>query len=197
MSPHDLTTTIRPLPDGVAERLNRLRCRLAEIDSDRPDGLLELRGELEALQGETEGEGRQGLASALLRLLLMTEVWECLAAECPESAHAAASFCVRALEHIASAASNEADSHDLSWILEESSACWSDYLGLIDPRGTEGLVDGGDRVYDGDPDTGSDVQAEVSPPVIDATTLFRMLTGTALPARTSEAGTARRGRGSL
>ena len=95
MSPPDLTTTIGSLPDGVAERLDRLRRRLPELDTDRPDGLMELRGELEALHGETESEGRQCLATALRRLVLMTEVWECLAAECPESAQAAASFCVR------------------------------------------------------------------------------------------------------
>ena len=189
MSPHDLTTTLGSVPDGVAERLDRLRGRLPEIDANQPDGLIGLRSELEALQGETEGEDRQGLASAAeAAVALMTEVWECLAAECPESAHAAASFCVRALEHIASAASNHGDSHDLSWILEESSACWSDYLVLIDPSSTQEIGDGGDPGFDANPNLGSDVDSKATPPAIDATTLFQMLTGTALPPRTSEAG---------
>ena len=122
------------------------------------------------------------------RLFLMTEVWECLAAESPESAHAAASFCIRALEHITSAACNGEGVQDLSWILEESSACWSDYLVLIDPFSTEGQAEDGERASDGEPDTRWEISEETPPPVIDATTLFQMLTGAILPERTSEAG---------
>src|SRR3954463_1334109 len=114
MSPSELTTTVGSSTDGVAERLDRLRRRLPEFATDRPDRFSELRGELEALRGETEAEGRQGLASALKRLVLVTEVWECLAAERPESAHTAASFCVRAIEHIALAANDEGNTHDIS-----------------------------------------------------------------------------------
>jgi chemotaxis protein histidine kinase CheA/ActR/RegA family two-component response regulator len=188
MSPPDLTPTIGSLPDGVAERLDRLRCRLLKIDTRCPEGLMELRGELEALQSEAEGEDRPGLASALRRLAMMTEVWECLAAERAESAQAAASFCVRALEHIASAAGADGVSHDLSWIFQESSACWSVYLGLIDPSGNQGIAAGENQVSDTNRVTGLDVDAESALPEIDASTLFQMLTGSALPARKPEAG---------
>src|SRR4051812_35133426 len=86
---------------GFAERLGRAGERLRPLSPERPEGMTEIRDELLAIQDEAAELGRATLARNLERLALMTEVWECLAAELPESAREAAAFCVRAVEHLA------------------------------------------------------------------------------------------------
>jgi chemotaxis protein histidine kinase CheA/CheY-like chemotaxis protein len=176
--------------ERLPERLGRLSVRLPTIDHRRPEGLMEVRDDLEALQGDSRMVGREEIAQSLKRLALLTEVWECLAAEeRPESAAAVATFCARALEHLRVAVGKSTGAEDTSWILEESSACWSDYLGLIDSS-TLSAVDSGPDPSPGfdsdlDADAGVDgdsgASAAAMVPQIDARTLFRMLTGTTLP----------------
>jgi chemotaxis protein histidine kinase CheA/ActR/RegA family two-component response regulator len=174
---------------AVAGRLSRLGARISQIDPGCPHGFETLRNELEGLKGEAQAAGRDDLAIPLERLVLLSEVWECLASEEPGSAGPAAAFCVRALEHLASAAGQEREALNTSWILEESAASWSDYLRLIDPQSAQGRApwDGG-LTAASDDDSGSDsgtddldAQGEMILPKMDAATLFRMLTGNAAP----------------
>jgi chemotaxis protein histidine kinase CheA len=174
-------------PDGLSGRLRVLHDRIAEAHAEEPAVFASLRNDLEGLEGEARSASRHDLTHPLARLALLTEVWECLALERPDSAAVATDFCRKALEHLASAASRECDEVNTAWILEESSNRWSDYLGLIDSPTTLSLGSsdaGGDGLSsDGDDDAGyatatggSSALDDVVFPPLDAATLLWMLT---------------------
>jgi chemotaxis protein histidine kinase CheA len=154
---------VPPASGASSERLLRLRDQFQATAGDPTAGLAAIRAELESLRREAEGTT---LADALERLLLVTEVWECLADERPESAGEAATFLIGACGRLA------ANPEDTSGILRESSACWSDYLGLIDPPDAD-IPDDSEEPPAESPD---DVD-EPAPSSIDAVTLLRLLTG--------------------
>jgi chemotaxis protein histidine kinase CheA/CheY-like chemotaxis protein len=158
-----------PMPGADGDRLSRLRDRLRDVVPDQPAGLAALRADVEAERAGAVAIGRRTLARALERLALMTEVWDCLASEAPESAREAASFCIRVLDRLADSEGIDPGADELSWIFEESSARWSDYLALIDP--------GGDGSGDRDDPPPAEAETEPPTPAIDAATLLRLLTG--------------------
>ena len=69
--------------EQFAVRLGDLRGRISAAPAalEASSALSEARPALGALQSESEGWGRSDLAAALRRLSLMTDVWECLAAD--------------------------------------------------------------------------------------------------------------------
>jgi HPt (histidine-containing phosphotransfer) domain-containing protein len=81
---------------AFADRLDGLRRRLEGTPHDLPGDLSPIRRSLDETQGEAEALGRPELVDALRRLGLMTEVWECLAADGPDAAREAAGFCAEA-----------------------------------------------------------------------------------------------------
>lgn len=125
-----------PVPedsDSVRPRLLELREALADVPAASPGDLSDVRSALEGFQGDALREGRPGLAAALRRIGLMTEVWECLAAEAPSRAGELADFLHASLQRI-----GETDEDGgLSWVARESSAKWGDYISLLDPDSQE------------------------------------------------------------
>ena len=77
------------------EHIATLRDRLRELSPDRPTGLAGIRSQLHALSIEAAGQIENHLVKAFERLALLTEVWECLAAERSEAAAQTAAFCLR------------------------------------------------------------------------------------------------------
>jgi hypothetical protein len=96
-----------------------------------------LRDGLNAIALEAEAGDQGGLARALRRIALLSEVWECLQCE-PDQAEAAAEvadFCLRAIEHLVRDQRTGSRSGDLGIcdeILRQSDERWSDYLSPVD-----------------------------------------------------------------
>jgi chemotaxis protein histidine kinase CheA/ActR/RegA family two-component response regulator len=172
--------------DGLAERLDRLSHHFQELvrSPARPDSLAGLRTSLDALRREAERRGREELTRVLDRLALLLEVWECLATTRLESAAEVVTFCARAVKHLAGIAAEppEENRDTASWILQESSARWNDYLSLLDPSSTLEPIESNaalDEAAGADAD--ADFASPIPPPAIDAQALFQMLTGGSLP----------------
>lgn len=123
--------------DSVRPRLLELRDALAGVPSTSPGDLSDVRSALEAYQGDAQREGRPGLAAALRRLGLMTEVWECLAAEAPSKGGELAEFLLSSLDRIA----ETVEDGGLAWVARESSSRWGDYISLLDPDSHEQPAD--------------------------------------------------------
>src|SRR5579864_5563460 len=150
-----------------AGRLDRLRGRL---DRSLADSLGKTRQELEVLRAEAEGCPCAGLPAALGRLALLTEVWECLAAEGEASAPELAAFFQHVLEHLVqSLRAGDADL-DTTWILQESLEHWGQYLDLLEPIGCERA---GDLQDLSQPDPLDDTES----PLVDFGGLLRLFTG--------------------
>ena len=94
---------------------------------------------MNALAQEAEAEDHAGLARALRRIALLSEVWECLKSERDQGEAAAdvADFCLkgddaprpRPAGRYAAAATRKS----CEGILRESDERWCDYLSLVDP----------------------------------------------------------------
>jgi chemotaxis protein histidine kinase CheA len=126
MSPGVATTASRTL----ADRLETPRRWLREIDRSGLADLGPVRAALEALLDEPIGPG---LAEALRRIILLTEVCECLADGGSATAIEVSGFCDRALDDLGTALTDEQAVARSARIVEESSERWGQYLGLIDP----------------------------------------------------------------
>src|SRR5262249_35819103 len=103
----------------ILERLDDLRRQLDSIPPGHPEGLSVVRGNLESFAAEAEIANQGDLAPVLKRLALLTEVWECLAAECAASGAKVAAFVNRAFDAIHRAGQGSNENETLAWILEE------------------------------------------------------------------------------
>ncbi len=128
-----------------------------------------------ALEAEAGDQG--GLARALRRIALLSEVWECL--ECaPDQAEAAtlvADFCLEAIENLVCEQQTGRSCGDLGIcdeILRQSDVRWSDYLSPIDStRFGQSMVDepaSSEETY---------ISSDDAPPALDQRTLLRLLQG--------------------
>jgi chemosensory pili system protein ChpA (sensor histidine kinase/response regulator) len=119
--------------DPLSGHLEQLRSWIKEAALGAPGDMATIRQPFELLQDEASRLGRHGVAEALHRLGLMTEVWECLAAEGPVAAEEVVAFCERALDVLAQDGYEGGAEVATSWILEESADRWGEYLALLDP----------------------------------------------------------------
>lgn len=157
-------------PFEGASRVDRLRRHVQDIDQAQRSDFQGFQLDLQSVRAEFEAAGMSGRASILDRVGMLVEVWECLIADDPRSAHAIADFCHRALGELSGVCSRpETDDRALAWILEESRSGWGHYLGLPDeelpPTDAELLFD--EPVFDDEP------------AAIDSANLLRMLIGVA------------------
>jgi chemotaxis protein histidine kinase CheA/ActR/RegA family two-component response regulator len=158
-------------PAGDLERLVRARDRLAGVDS-MPEGWpAELRAALEPWLGEEVGADDASLGEAARRLFLMSEVWECLAAEDGAAGSGQADFFAEALDRLARALRSGEHGQATAWILGESAACWGEYLELLDPSINPVPASGPWEEMLSDP------EADDPAPAIDLTALLRTITG--------------------
>jgi len=118
---------------AFADRLDGLCRGIEGTPHDSPGDLSPTRCLLDESQAEAEALGRPELVDALRRLGLMTEVWECLAAEGTGSAREAAEFCAEASRRLADEVGGSAAEGQAAWVVRESSRRWSDYLELLEP----------------------------------------------------------------
>ncbi|HEV3164939.1 MAG TPA: Hpt domain-containing protein, partial [Isosphaeraceae bacterium] len=125
--------------DRLAGRLEALRgqvdARAAEPEAGFDGGGGAVRSEFETLRTEAEQKNQPAWAEALHRLGVLSEVWECLAAEEPASANAVADFSRRALDHMIQATQAAQEDADLAWITRDSSTQWGTYLDLLSGTG--------------------------------------------------------------
>jgi chemosensory pili system protein ChpA (sensor histidine kinase/response regulator) len=154
----------------LAGRLDDLRGWLSEAAAGAPGSMASLRQPFEMLQAEAFRLARSGLAEVLERLALLTEVWEGLVGEATESAAEVATFCDRALEHLAHNVRSAGSEDDTMWILVESTDRWGEYLALLDP-GSLDLSSADDNMSLATP------MAEETESAIDTSALLRMLMG--------------------
>ncbi len=141
----------------------------AEFDALR-DGLNSI-----ALEAEAGGQG--GLARALRRIALLSELWECL--ECdPERAEVAADvaeFCLGAIERLGCDQQTGGDRGEpgtYDEILRQSDERWGEYLSPIDSTSDLDSVVDEPASFEEDCNPRDD-----SPPAIDQQTLLRLLQG--------------------
>ncbi len=129
---------------SLADRLHVLADVWQNVTTDvagRPIPISELdtlRDRLNELTEEAEAGGQEGLAAALRRIALLSEVWECLESEPdpPEAADDVAEFCLDAMQRLAGYSWACADSGDdgvVEGILRRSDERWGNYLSPLDP----------------------------------------------------------------
>jgi hypothetical protein len=135
-----------------------------------------LRDGLNAIALEADAADQGGLARALQRIALLSEVWECLQSE-PDQAEATAQladFCKSAIEHLVrdQRTGSSGDLGTCDGILCQSDERWRDYLSAVDPASA------GQSVVDEEVsfDEGS-IPHDDDPPVLDQETLLRLLQG--------------------
>ncbi len=158
--------------DTVRPRLLELREALAAVPATSPGDLTDVRAAFEDLQAEALREGQPGLAATVRRVGLLTEVWECLAAEAPARGGELASYLLNSLERI-----NEIpEDSGLGWLVKESSRRWGDYISLLDPDAQEAAPA---------EDEGMDEAIEDDAPV-DMANLFKLLGMAPTPAAVAE-----------
>ncbi len=131
------------------------------------------RSVLTALQAAAEDSGRALQASAFQRLVLLSELAECLD-DGPDGGKAQVSaFCAEAVTQLADLDPGPTADAVASRLLDESSARWGHYLGLIE-------VDTADSF-----DPAPPAESEDEPAALDASTLVRLLTGAASSPKTA------------
>ncbi len=159
---------------AFADRLDGIRRGIEGTPHDSPGDLSPTRCTLDESQAEAEALGRPELVDALRRLGLMTEVWECLAADGTDSAREAAAFCAEASRRLADEVRGITAGDQAAWVVRESSRRWSDYLELLDPSDS------------GTPRAPLDVpDLDEAAPAFDPALLLQMLTGNIPPAEAS------------
>ena len=125
-----------------------------------------------------------GRSSALGRIGLLTEVWECLATDPENQADEVGFFCAKALTQLARGDEPGDDGADgiVDWILDHSSSTWGEYLALLEGQ-ERADEDRGAELEELDPSLEPDADATLQ---IDAQALIRLF----------QAGTAGDGTGS-
>ncbi len=182
-------------PGSLADRLEELARRFGDaLSGNLPlDQLAGIRQAIEELRKASESRGMAGRSSALRRVGLLTEVWECLAADPESRPDDVGFFCAKALSQLARSEDlgDNGDDGIVDWILEHSSTTWGEYLALLEGqergegnRGNVLEVDYGsalevnDRPDDLDDSTEPDADADTSLQ-IDAQALIRLFQGAA------------------
>jgi chemotaxis protein histidine kinase CheA len=168
-------------PGSLEDRLLALAERMAAMVEAvaQPEKLEEARGLIRELRVELEDVGRRHEALAIERLGLLTEVWECLAAEGAASSGELALFCMKAATQLSRCAGPGGAEAVADWIFEQSSSSWGDYLGLLEPSPSEPE----------ETDASAEPAENADSAPIDAQALLRLFTGA--PA-TAESGGGRR-----
>ena len=97
-----------------------------------------LRDGLNGLAEEAEADDHGGLAPALRRIALLSEVWECLESEPdrPEAAADVAEFCLDAMRRLAGypwVGAASGDDRVVEGVLRQSDERWGNYLSPLDP----------------------------------------------------------------
>jgi chemotaxis protein histidine kinase CheA len=156
-----------PLGDRLLELAELIQAALAP--GSRPDQLAAVRRSVQDVQAETETRGMEPRARALARIGLLTEVWECLSADQPDSAGDVGFFCAKAASQLArSERLGDGGEEVAGWVLDESSSLWGEYLDLLEtpsPPGSEDPLP---------PEEPTDLD---SSPAIDTQALLRLFTG--------------------
>lgn len=160
-----------PSNTGSLEWLVRLRDRLAGVDSIPEGWPSELRATLASWLDEEAGSSDAAPGAATGRLLLMAEVWECLADDHGAEATSPARFFAEALDRLVRALPSREHGPATAWILDESAAGWGEYLALLDP--SLDLEPASELWGEDLPDP----KADDAEPAIDLTALFRTITG--------------------
>src|SRR5271157_5495351 len=167
-------TTRSLQPASLGDRLEELAGRfgLALAGTLPLSQLADIREAIQDLRTEAENRGMVGRSSALGRIGLLTEVWECLATDPENRADEVGFFCAKALSQLAR--SNEpgdnGDDGIVDWILEHSSSTWGDYLALLEGQ-ERADGDHGAELEELDPSLEPDADAALR---IDAQALIRL-----------------------
>ena len=156
--------------DGLAARLDALCAQVRATDPGAHGGPAEVREALETAHGDATGLDHPAVADALRRLLLVTEVWECLAAEGPDRAVEVATFCEEALDRLAAGIRESQEQSQADWVGQESAARWQDYLDLLEPTGASSTEGFADHPHD-------DASSIDESPAMDVGSLLRLLSG--------------------
>ncbi len=113
------TRSLRPASLGV--RLEELSGRfgLALAGTPPPSQLGDIREAIQDLRTEAENRGMVGRSTALGRIGLLTEVWECLGTDPENRADEVGFFCVKALSQLARSdePGDNGDDGIVDWIL--------------------------------------------------------------------------------
>ena len=149
--------------EGLAEQFREVLGGPSPIER-----LPSIRQTISDLHAEAVRSGRDTHSRALVRIGLLTEVWECLISDSSSSADEVGFFCVKAVSQLARGNGGD-DGGVVAWILDDSASTWGEYLALLE--GQE-LGDAADPEPIADPEPQSDDLSE-----FDAEALLRLFTG--------------------
>jgi HPt (histidine-containing phosphotransfer) domain-containing protein len=128
------TRSLQPASQG--DRLEELAGRfgLALAGTLPLSQLADIREAIQVLRTEAENRGMVGRSSALGRVGLLTEVWECLGTDPENRADEVGFFCAKALSQLARSdePGDNGDDGIVDWILDHSSSTWGEYLALLE-----------------------------------------------------------------
>src|SRR5271165_5897092 len=134
-------TTRSLQPASLGDRLEELAGRfgLALAGTLPLSQLADIREAIQDLRTEAENRGMVGRSSALGRIGLLTEVWECLASDPENRADEVGFFCAKALTQLTRCEepSDNGDDGIVDWILDQSSSMWGEYLALLEGQAEE------------------------------------------------------------
>lgn len=167
-------TTRSLQPASLGDRLEELAGRfgLALAGTLPLSQLADIREAIQDLRTEAENRGMVGRSSALGRIGLLTEVWECLATDPENQADEVGFFCAKALSQLARSdePGDNGDDGIVDWILDHSSSTWGEYLALLEGQ-ERADEDCGAGLEELDPSLEPDADASLR---IDAQALIRL-----------------------
>ena len=169
---------------SLADPLEELAGRFGEALAGKlaPDRLTGLRETIRILQAEAANRAKVGCSSALGRVGMLTEVWECLATDPGSQADEVGFFCAKALSQLARSERQGDGGNDgiVDWVLEHSSSTWGEYVNLLeseeknDPDGDDAIDDSVCGLEEFDPCNGAEPEGSLQ---IDAQALIRLFQG--------------------
>src|SRR5271157_3779181 len=161
-------------PASLGDRLEELAGRLGlALAGTLPlSQLADIREAIQDLRTEAENRGMDRRSTALRRIGLLTEVWECLATDPEARADEVGFFCAKALSQLARSdePGDNGDDGIVDWILDHSSSTWGEYLVLLEGQ-ERADEDCGAGLEELDPSLEPDADASLR---IDAQALIRL-----------------------
>ncbi|WP_152049628.1 hybrid sensor histidine kinase/response regulator [Tautonia marina] len=164
----------RPEHANVVDRLNHFRDQLAAAEAPSEGWPAAVRNALEPLQADETLSREPDLAEALGRLVLISEVGDCLDPEDVEGINTLRTFFLEAVDRLTESLTQGNPEEAMAWIIQESDEHWGAYLAIIDPS-----VVGGGSTEEPEPELlpEPDPIPQAEQGGFDAAALIRSLTG--------------------
>lgn len=123
----------RPEHANVVDRLHHFRAQLTAAEAPSEGWPTAVRNALDPLQVDETLSREPDLAEALGRLVLISEVGDCLDPEDVDGITTLRTFFLEAVDRLTESLSQGNPEEAMAWIIQESDEHWGAYLAIIDP----------------------------------------------------------------